>query len=222
LAVGDGATEASFSALWARLLVQDYGEGLLTAETLSDRLLVLRERWLDEVSKEPLPWYAEEKLRSGAFSSFLGLTIEHDPETRRDGGHWTALAIGDSCLFHVRSDKLLLVYPLDRTAQFDNRPVLVPSVSGWDESLRDAIRVEKGSWREGDVFYLMTDALACWFLRRLELRDGDPFGFVNGMHDDASYENVIRHQRADRSEDGMVMLKNDDVTLVRCRIENNS
>ncbi|OJW23939.1 MAG: hypothetical protein BGO49_17290 [Planctomycetales bacterium 71-10] len=218
MAVADGATEASFSAFWARLLVQDYGEGLLTEETLPDRLMVLRDSWKESVGKEPLPWYAEEKLRSGAFSSLLGLTIERDPEVHRDGGRWTALAIGDSCLFHVRGGELLLAFPLARTSDFDSRPVLIPSVRGGDEGLEGAMRAAGGRWREGDVFYLMTDAFACWFLRRLELREGDPIGFVEGIQDDSSFEEVIRHQRGDRTEDGLVMLKNDDVTLIRCRL----
>ncbi len=219
LAVGDGATATSFSALWAKLLVQDHGEGFLTEETLVERLPILRDRWLVEVSREPLPWYAEEKLRSGAFSSFLGLTIEQDSGTRGERGRWRALAIGDSCLFHVRNNERIVAWPMDKSDQFNDWPVLIPSVSGGDESFRDAIKVEQGSWEMGDVFYLMTDALACWFLRRLELKDGDPFEFLNRICDDASFEEFIRNQRADSLEDGIEMLKNDDVTLVRCRIE---
>jgi len=69
LAVGDGATETSFSALWARLLVRDYGIGYLTAGSLLERLPRLQDLWWRRVSKDPLPWYAEEKLRDGAFSS---------------------------------------------------------------------------------------------------------------------------------------------------------
>src|SRR5579875_2368277 len=65
LAVGDGATETSFSASWARLLVEDYGAGLLTGEMLPERLPALRERWMASVIRGPLPWYAEEKVRAG-------------------------------------------------------------------------------------------------------------------------------------------------------------
>src|SRR5262245_8631858 len=66
LAIGDGATEASFSALWARLLVRDYGLGYLSPSSLSERLASLQARWWRRVGKEPLPWYAEQKLRHGA------------------------------------------------------------------------------------------------------------------------------------------------------------
>src|SRR4051812_45209913 len=78
LAVGDGATEASFSKLWARQLVRAYGNGVLTPDSISGGLAGLQTLWGRLVGREPLPWYAEEKLRDGAFSSLVGLTIEDD------------------------------------------------------------------------------------------------------------------------------------------------
>jgi hypothetical protein len=144
LAVGDGATETSFSASWARLLVEDYGMGHLTDEMLPERLPPLRDRWMESVSREPLRWYAEEKLRAGAFSSLVGLTILPGSEAESVGGGWKAMAIGDSCLFQVRGDKLICAFPLDRTYKFDNRPILIPSGSVGDEGLRAAVRVTEG------------------------------------------------------------------------------
>src|SRR5262245_31431960 len=94
LAVGDGATETSFSALWARMLVRGYGKGYLTAGSLSERLPRLQGLWRRRVSKDPLPWYAEEKMRDGAFSSLVGLTIQADPDAHAASGHWEAFAIG--------------------------------------------------------------------------------------------------------------------------------
>src|SRR5262249_47193483 len=71
-AVADGASEASFAALWARLLV----EGFLAATGRPWRDLgwvgPLRGRWAAEVDGRPLPWYAEEKRELGAFATFLG------------------------------------------------------------------------------------------------------------------------------------------------------
>lgn len=219
LAVGDGATETSFSASWARLLVEDYGMGHLTDEMLRERLPLLRDRWKESVSRESLPWYAEEKLRAGAFSSLVGLTIWPGSEAESVGGGWKAMAIGDSCLFQVRGDKLISAFPLDRTDQFDNRPILIPSGSVGDEGLRAAVRVMEGDWEAGDIFYLMSDALACWFLRRWELPDGDPLFFMEQLREAPDFDGLVREQRADEREDGQPMLRNDDVTLVRCRIE---
>jgi hypothetical protein len=219
LAVGDGATEASFSALWARLLVRDYGLGRLTSGRLPERLAALQRRWRQRVGKEPLPWYAEAKLRDGAFSSLMGLTLEDGPAGDGSPGRWEAMAIGDSCLFHVRGEILVASFPLERSEQFDSRPALVSSVADRNAVVLDAIEVARGEWEVGDIFYLMTDAMACWFLRRVELRDGDPLYFLNQVRDQSAFEEVVGQQRADRTDDGLPMLKNDDVTLVRCSID---
>src|SRR5579862_2824599 len=74
LAVADGATETSFSGLWARLLVAAYGRGRLAEGNLQSALDQIRHVWRRAVGQKPLPWYAEEKLRSGAYASLLGLT----------------------------------------------------------------------------------------------------------------------------------------------------
>src|ERR1700754_4491954 len=70
-AVADGATETSFPGLWARMLVRAFCRGQFSGSRLETSLRSLQKKWLDEVSQKPLPWYAEEKMRSGAFSSLL-------------------------------------------------------------------------------------------------------------------------------------------------------
>ena len=74
-AVADGATETSFSALWANMLVRQWGEGTPGLSAFGKALPRLRSLWHREVAAKPLPWYAEEKVRSGAFSSLLGVTL---------------------------------------------------------------------------------------------------------------------------------------------------
>lgn len=220
LAVGDGAAETLFSALWAKLLVEDYGLGLLTEKSLPERLRLLQDRWKTGVGSGPLPWYAEEKLRAGAFSSLVGVTLEpSDAQTQGAGGRWTAMAVGDSCLFQIRGEKLLEAFPLDRTEQFNNRPMLLPSASTGGEVLWDAIKVRDGYWEPGDDFYLMTDALACWFLRRLESLEENPLSLMKHLWTSSDFDKFVCDQRADKSVGGQPMLRNDDVTFMRCRIE---
>jgi Protein phosphatase 2C len=77
-AVADGATEASFSGMWSRILVRAWCRGQLEAEKIERHLPHLRRAWRTEVGSRPLAWYAEEKVRSGAFSSVLGLHLAHD------------------------------------------------------------------------------------------------------------------------------------------------
>jgi hypothetical protein len=218
VAIGDGATEASFSAIWARLLVWGYRSGRLTRDSRKRYLGRLQSRWWNHVTGKVMPWYAEQKMRDGAFSSLLGLTFERDSCVKNSEGYWESLSIGDSCLFQVRANQLIVCFPLDRTELFDNRPVLVSSVQSRNDGLADAWMVKRGQWTAGDVFYLMTDALACWFLRRRELR-GDPLAFLDKVQFQADFVRLVEEQRATATDDGARMLKNDDVTLVRCSIK---
>src|SRR5258708_5479570 len=71
-ALADGASESSFAAAWARLLV----EGFVTASGQPwrglDWLPALRQRWVETVEALSLPWYAEIKREEGAFATLLG------------------------------------------------------------------------------------------------------------------------------------------------------
>src|SRR5579864_6082712 len=60
-AVADGATETSFSGIWAKQLVRSFCKGELQDGDLGQRLRKLRQRWRKIVSRKPMPWYAEEK-----------------------------------------------------------------------------------------------------------------------------------------------------------------
>lgn len=169
-AVADGATESSFSGLWAQLLVDSNSRAPLSAANVRRRVEVLGERWLDQVTTKPLPWYAERKVQQGAFSTFLGLSLENHASEASSGGVWTAFAIGDSCLFQVRDSELVACFPVEHADQFGYHPLLLSSIPQrnnvvW-ERLNELERTER--WLPGDTFFLMTDALAQWFLGKAE------------------------------------------------------
>jgi hypothetical protein len=156
-AVADGATESSFAAEWAGLLAAAYVDRPVEPGSWADWLAGPRARWEERVGVLELPWYAEEKREAGAFATLLGLEFR--------GRSWRAVAVGDSCLFHLRGRELLRAFPLDRADAFGNRPDLVrshpmagPPCDLWAE----------GECEPGDRFLLATDALACWLLARAE------------------------------------------------------
>src|SRR5262245_20438055 len=76
LAVTDGATESSFAKLWATLLAETYTRGHGTGADFFEELAPARRLWKRRVSNRPLPWFASEKVREGAFAAFLGLTVD--------------------------------------------------------------------------------------------------------------------------------------------------
>lgn len=219
VAISDGATEGSFSGQWAQMLVRSFCRSrTLRFEDTFERARRRWDRWLANYRAEreragrPMLWFEEAKLEQGAFATLLGLQFR-SREVEDPDGHWSAVVLGDSCLFQVREDDLLNAIPLERSEQFDTSPDLVPSRPADADLVVRRSAIMKGDWRVDDAFYLATDALAAWFLRAHEeggspwheLRDlgtdnGVPFGeWVQGLRD----------------ERGM---RNDDVTLVRIDI----
>jgi hypothetical protein len=202
-AVADGASESSFAAAWARLLVEGFvtGEGKPWRDL--DWLAGPRQRWAAEVDALSLPWYAEIKREQGAFATLLGLVIR--PPRARRPGTWRALAVGDSCLFRTRRGRLLQSFPLTASAGFGNQPRLLGSRPATGPAPEQA----RGRWRRGDRFLLMTDALAQWFLFRTE-QGGEPQAEVARLlaepDPQAAFPDWIEERR---QQD----LRNDDVTL---------
>lgn len=217
-AVADGATESSFSGEWARLLVRAWCRGRLTERRLWRDLRQIQRKWLTEVASRPLPWYAEEKLRSGAFSTLLGLHVRDDSAGER-GMAWVAVAIGDSCLFQVREDELVLAHPLSSSTQYTTTPLLLSSEGSANAPLRDARLFVSGRCRPGDTFYLMTDALAHWFHTGVE-QGHRPWRALDGLQswpDDRKlgWIRQLQDRNPSRSDRGV---RNDDVTLVTVRV----
>jgi len=209
VAIADGATESSFAGEWARILVEAFGQRKLGTLLKENRLAELGENWRAGICSRSLPWYAEEKLQSGAFSAFLGLAVSGYPA---DQLRWTAVAVGDSCLFHVRDDQLLRAFPLSRSDQFDNHPYLLSSLRRNRRNLRCHTRHARGSAHSGDLFLLATDAFAAWFLKAFECGRSpwDELAIFGGHR--ASFEGRVRTGR----EQGWI--RNDDVTLVSVRV----
>lgn len=114
-----------------------------------------------------MEWYAEEKRQLGAYATFLGLSLKK-PQGKKDG-RWTALAVGDCCIFQVRDDRLVDAFPVNRSADFGNQPLLLGSRS-LDKRFDPLSQAKRraGRWMVGDRLFLMTDAVAQWFLRRQE------------------------------------------------------
>ena len=135
-AVADGASETSFARQWAELLVEGFVQGAPSAAELRDFVTPLQAAWAEGQKGKATAWYSERKAADGAFSSLLGVTIE--------GDRWRALAIGDTCLFVVRSGKMLRAFPLERAEQFSNRPSLLSSISRANSGVWNDVAVVEG------------------------------------------------------------------------------
>ncbi|MFO0807552.1 MAG: protein phosphatase 2C domain-containing protein [Gemmataceae bacterium] len=207
-AVADGATESCFSGRWARALVKAAGEGTISL-CPADGLDRLRKEWQEWVQSQPLPWYLEEKAEQGAFAALVVLTIMEDDKCREQG-RWEAVAIGDSCIVQMRGNQLLAAFPLTRSSDFDNRPYLLGSRGVREEDLGEHLQRQSGTWQIHDSFLLMTDALACWFLRETEenRRPWELIRGLSGLNGTCSFQEWIDRLRACNS------IRNDDCTLL--------
>jgi hypothetical protein len=196
-AVADGASESAFAGTWGRILVRTY---VRKGGPWSDWLPGARRRWRRQVEGRELPWYAEAKAEEGAFAALLAVACTE--------GAWEAQAVGDCCLFQVRGDFLRRSFPVRRARDFSTRPNLLGSRSRTTAQVRTKRTHLRGDWRTGDVLYLMTDALAHWFLSRVEDR-GRPWEALREIQTPDEF--VLWVQGLRRVE----LLRNDDVTLVR-------
>lgn len=185
-AVADGASASAFARAWAELLARAYTRGALRAEHLYEDLQPIQALWSLDVEQRDLPWYAHEQVRRGAFAALVGLSLDENHA-------WCAMAVGDSCLFHIREGELLNAFPLTNPEEFGNRPVLIGSRAAANTNLH--VNTAQGEWQSGDVFMLMSDAIAATFLQQ---RSVDVRGFRRWVH----------CMRAER------LMRNDDVSLL--------
>ncbi len=206
-AVADGATEASYSGLWARLLVEAIGRGRLCGKRYAANLSALQAQWRSQLTTKELSWFAEEKVRSGAFSSFLGLVLCELPTGKRK---WRTFAIGDSCVVQIRRDEVVMSFPIQESTSFNNRPILLSSNPA--RNADGQVPGITGSWESEDCFCMMTDALACWFLTEIE-RGGKPWEPLRDMQpQEHRFARFVGRLRRNKS------IRNDDVTLLRISV----
>jgi hypothetical protein len=205
-AVADGASESSFAAEWARMLV----EGFVAQRTpmlgpWSSWLPAVQQRFAATTNSAALSWYSEMKAQMGAQAAFLGLAIGASDEWT---GEWQAVTIGDCCLFQVRDDQLRIGVPVENSADFGLQPSLLSSLSGTLPSSVSGERRAAGRWAPGDRFFLMTDALGPWFLRQHE-RGNQPWSHVERLlSSQAAFAEWVEGLR------GRQQIRNDDATLL--------
>lgn len=176
VAVADGATESSFSKEWSNLLATRYAEDQFNLRDESYRKKIIEE-WASRIGNNKLAWFGVEKLSKGAFSTFLGLSLD------LENNKWAAESVGDSCFFIVREGNLLLSFPAENSSEFNNSPYLLSSKEENNEFLEKNIKNSSGTLMAGDLLILATDALSSWFLKEVE-NSRQPWIFFTQLMDD--------------------------------------
>jgi hypothetical protein len=213
-AVADGAAESAFAALWAQLLARHFVEAPdAVSGPLALWLAPAQHAWLAAFEGRDLPYAAEAHFRRGAFATFLGLLFRAESE---DCYRWQALAVGDTCLFHTRGGALLRAFPLERSDSFSNLPQLIGSRTIPHEVEQKQSRTAEDRGCLHDRFWLMTDALAQWFLQEHEAGE-TPWAALEWLFDPATTNEdfAVWLGRLHLSK----QLRNDDVTLMVIQLE---
>ena len=177
--------------------------------------------WVDSVAaewSESIPWqdltvFEEAKAALGSAATLVGLQLESSP-LRKAEGSWQCLALGDSCLFQITRGQLVNRLPLSKSADFSIHPPLFSTRSENSELIADQLIIARGAWRAGDTFYLLTDAIAAWFL--LEFEQGhSPWETLSSL-DEQSFASFVNGRRARK------LMRNDDVTVVTLSVQPRS
>ena len=224
-AIADGATESSYSRIWAKQWVQAVcHKRLFNAEAMLTQLPQLQRQWARYVQQRlqrrsaALPWYVTEKAQQGAHAALLSFNLQAGVGNGGAGwGTWQALAVGDCCLAQVRSGIAIALFPYVAASEFNTRPYLLASqpTNTDAKQLSAHIRTLMGEWHSGDHFYLMTDALAHWFYRSIEQGEMPWCAFDDldsSASDFLSFREWIQVLRADGA------IRNDDVTVMRIAV----
>ncbi|MDQ3757928.1 MAG: hypothetical protein M3394_08775 [Actinomycetota bacterium] len=212
-ALADGASESMLSGLWADLLVRTWCKA--RRRPLAQILEAAGAAWEVELaayleererSERPVQWFEEPGLDRGAHATLLGLSFT----TGGDQGHgtWHAVSVGDTCLFQVRDDELLSAFPIKSSSEFDSAPKLVPSRPADVGRVLAHVDEERGDWRQGDIFYLVTDAVGAWFLRSHE-EGTPPWRVLDRFARPETFPVWVDARRRERT------LRNDDATVMR-------
>ncbi len=214
LAVADGAGDGIFSKLWADLLLSSF---VVQPLALDDPAAVepwiqgRRREWFEAIRYPEQRWSIQMKIdRSCGAATFLGFRLDPAPpdgEFPERAIGWTAWAVGDICLFHIRGGQLIASFPIGASADFNTTPLLYQSKAM--RSTPQAVAT-RGELRSDDLIVFATDATAQRLLAEVE--SGTPPDW--GRFWDLDQETWRREIEAIRDQNAMV---NDDCTLVVLR-----
>jgi hypothetical protein len=218
--VADGASESLLAGRWARQLCATFGQASYVTTSQKNFVTTYQaatESWGAELEcyigerqerGAPIQWYEEPGLARGAFSTLIVTDVFRPRDGRR---RWSAAAIGDSCLFLVRDEQLVVKFPVEDAEQFTSRPSLLPSRSAAADLVMRNMAHCASEWEPGDSFYIATDALAAWFLRA-DQRGDRPWEILRDLETSdfgMEFEDWVNLERS-RGE-----LRDDDTTLIR-------
>lgn len=220
-AVADGSSSDFFSKIYSRLLADAFIENAsgMFEETqikaINDNWRLLVREKLDKAGCKPgsFPFVRFQKMDPGC-STLIGLKLFNDGNLVK----FRCSGLGDSVLFFIPEGASVPTiqfssdsnkdFSLDQDVRFGYTPVISRSYS--TQWLDNIINFE-GVLEKG-IFYLMTDGLAEWILRKDNGNIADKFELLNNIHSQEEFINYVDSIRNSGAH-------NDDMTLVKIHID---
>jgi len=216
VAIADGASEGFLSKLWSRILTVSYvnfDRPDLDIRLFTDFCIEIydyeRERYIQrrKDNNNPLKWFEENLMQKGSFSTLLGVTFFNETP---EGGTWRSISVGDSCIFQHR-ESVVESFPVSDASSFGNSPDLISSNPAYNQTLEAKVKLKTGQFFFGDSFYLMTDAIANWFMTQTA-KGEKPWAALEELLETDDLKEYMNRLREEKS------LKNDDVTIARVKL----
>ncbi len=210
-AVSDGASEGIFAKAWSHLLAESFVAAVPDLGDSAARtawIEKLRTIWAEIINVQSLRWSQQNKVnQTGAAATLLTLQVQPGagPEAP---WRWRSWAVGDSCLFCVRDNRLRAAFPVVAAAHFAMGPPLLRT--NGDASLPAPVCAE-GECRPGDLFVLATDAVAQWMLQQVEEGGAPDWGALTKLDEEAWRRQIDAAREEQR-------IANDDCTLLVVRV----
>ncbi len=217
-AVADGATREFFSEIIAKDLVNrfcndedDINRNIFTNKQYEKWLEPIQKSWLEYVDSvvndknKEVHWLVSNRfeLQESGASTFVGLELKDEL--------FSAMIIGDSCLFHIRNNQIIESYLIKDPNKFNNSPEFFfsrPSGDMIPVSTFIEPKILQKKYIKGDYFLLATDAIAKFLL--VQKRDGQWKEIWNKLliNDRDWYDSFIEEKRAHK------LLDDDDVSIL--------
>ncbi len=210
--ISDGVSKSFFPKYWAEYLVNEFvSKGKIDEEKF---LRECQEKWLKKiteiVSKPNVKYFTQNAFnnRAPALATFVGLQL-FEKEKK-----WEASALGDSFLFYLPKSRKSFKDCIKLSSKtepivFDNYPDYFSSVG---EKFKGTIKKTAKRDLESGAFYLMTDALAEWFINEEE----NAIGKINVWKDQEDFNRFVNEERLSEK------LGNDDSAILIISIEDDS
>ncbi len=171
-ALSDGTTQGMLNHEWAEILVKSFSDSCKSCSDIEEALLKMIDKSTQQWDTMRHQYVANKNsvldeneyrwlFEYGSHATFLGLRFDSDC--------WEAVAIGDTCLFVLDKKESPLLFPIEKASNFTDAPKLISSLAEKNADIGRRTKYVKKKLAKGNIFYLMTDALAHWFLSEYEI-----------------------------------------------------